>query len=58
MKDKICLLIDVVIPSDTNVIQKETKKIKIQKFTYINSENVEYEMFCHTSNHWSHRNCN
>jgi hypothetical protein len=20
--------------------------------------NVEHEMFCYTSNHWSHRNCN
>jgi hypothetical protein len=26
MKDKICLLIDVAIPSDRNVIQKESKK--------------------------------
>jgi hypothetical protein len=26
MKDKICLLIDVAIPSDRNVIKKETKK--------------------------------
>jgi acyl transferase domain-containing protein len=25
-KDKICLLIDVVIPSDRNVIQKESKE--------------------------------
>jgi hypothetical protein len=26
MKDKICLLIDVAIPSDSNVIQKESEK--------------------------------
>jgi hypothetical protein len=26
MKDKICLLIDVAIPSDRNVIQKESEK--------------------------------
>jgi hypothetical protein len=26
MKDKICLLIDVAIPSDRNVIQKELEK--------------------------------
>jgi hypothetical protein len=26
MKDKICLLIDVAIPSDKNVIQKESEK--------------------------------
>jgi hypothetical protein len=24
---------------------------------YRNSENVEHEMLCHTSNHWGHRNC-
>jgi hypothetical protein len=32
MKDKICLLIDVAIPSDRNVIQKESEK----KFKYKN----------------------
>jgi hypothetical protein len=26
IKDKICLLIDVAIPSDKNVIQKESEK--------------------------------
>jgi hypothetical protein len=26
MKDKICLLVDVAIPSDRNVIQKESEK--------------------------------
>jgi hypothetical protein len=31
MKDKICLLIDVAIPSDRNVIQKETEnKLKYE----------------------------
>jgi hypothetical protein len=59
MKDKICLLIDVAIPSDRNVIKKESeKKIKIQIFKYRNSANVEHEMFRHTGNNWSHRNCN
>jgi hypothetical protein len=56
-KDKTCLLIDVAIPSDKNVIQKS--KLKLYKnltCKYRNSENVEYEMLCHTSNHWSHRN--
>jgi hypothetical protein len=28
------------------------------KFKYRNSANMEHEMFYHTSNHWSHRNCN
>jgi hypothetical protein len=32
MKDKICLLIDVAIPSDRNAIQKESEK----KFKYKN----------------------
>jgi hypothetical protein len=40
-KDKICLLINVLIPSDRNVVQKESeKKIKIQKSKYRNSANV------------------
>jgi hypothetical protein len=40
-------LIDVAIPSDKNVIQKEAEK----KLKY--KENVEHEMLCH----WGHRNC-
>jgi hypothetical protein len=57
-KDKTCLLIDVAIPSDKNVIQKEAeKKLKYKKSKYRNSENVEHEMLCHTSNHWGHGNC-
>jgi hypothetical protein len=55
-KDKTCLLIDVAIPSDKNVIQKEAEK-KL-KYKNLSSENVEHEMLCHTSNHWGHRNCN
>jgi hypothetical protein len=47
-----CLLIDVAIPSDRNVIQKEYKnKLKYKTFKYRNSANVEHEMFCHTGNH-------
>jgi hypothetical protein len=34
VKDKICLLIDVAIPSDRNVIQKESeKKLKYKNFS-------------------------
>jgi hypothetical protein len=34
MKDKICLLIDVAIPSDTNVIQEESEnKLKYKNLT-------------------------
>jgi hypothetical protein len=60
MKDKLCLLIDVAIPSDTNVIQKESEnKLKYKNVSIErNSTNVEHEMFCPTGNHWSHRNCN
>jgi hypothetical protein len=59
MKDKICLLIDVAVPPDGNVIQKESEnELKYIKNKYRNSANVEHEMFRHTSNHWSHRNCN
>jgi hypothetical protein len=51
-------LIDVAIPSDKNVIQKEAeKKIKYKNLKYRNSENVEHEMLCHTSSHWGHWNC-
>jgi hypothetical protein len=55
----IIIMIDVAIPSDKNVIQKEAeKKLKYKNLSmYRNSENVEHEMLCHTSNHWGHRNC-
>jgi hypothetical protein len=36
MKDKICFLIDVAIPSDRNVIQKECEK-KL-KYKYLSTE--------------------
>jgi hypothetical protein len=58
-KDKICLLIDVAIASDRNVIQKETEnKLKYRNFKYRNSANVEYEMLRHTGNHWGQGDCN
>jgi hypothetical protein len=57
-KDKTCLLIDVAIPSDKNVIQKEAEnKSKYKNLKYRNSENVEHEMLCHICNHWGHQNC-
>jgi hypothetical protein len=50
-------LIDVIIPPDKNIIQKEAeKKLKYKNSKYTNSEKVEHEMLCHTSNHWGHRN--
>jgi hypothetical protein len=33
MEDKICLLIDVAIPSDRNVIQKSEKKLKYKNLS-------------------------
>jgi hypothetical protein len=55
-KDRTCLLTDVGIPSDRNVIQEKAKK-KL-KYKYLkNSANVEHEMFCHTSNYWGHGIC-
>jgi hypothetical protein len=50
-------LIDVAIPSDKNVIQEEAENKLRYKNKYRNSENVEHEMLCHTSNHWGYRNC-
>jgi hypothetical protein len=37
-KDKICLLIDVAIPSDKNVIQKSENKLKYKNLSIENSE--------------------
>jgi hypothetical protein len=52
------LLLDVAIPSDRYVTQKEAEKIKIYKFMYRNLPNVEYETLRHTNNHWGHVSCN
>jgi hypothetical protein len=42
-KDRICLLIDVAMPSDMNVLQKEAEnKLKYKKYKHINSANVEH----------------
>ena len=54
-KEKTCTLIDVAIPADRNVVQKEAeKKLEIQEFMYRDRANVEPEMYDHTSNNWSH----
>jgi len=53
-KEKICTLIDVAVPADRNVVQKEAKK----KFMYRDTANVEPEMYDCTSNNWSHWNSN
>ena len=53
-KEKTCTLIDVAIPTDRNVVQNEAEK----KLKYIDTTNVEPEMYDCTSNNWSHWNSN
>jgi hypothetical protein len=63
-KEKTCKLIDVAVPVDRNVVQKEAdKKIKHTSLcTYIRYihttkvEHEEYYYYYHTGNNWSHRN--
>ena len=44
-KEKTCTLIDVAIPAEGNVVQKEAvKEVKIQEFVYRDATNVEHEM--------------
>jgi len=45
INDKTCMLMDVAVPSDRNVMQMEAeKKLKIQEFMYRDTMNVEPEM--------------
>ena len=59
-KEKKCTLMDVAIPADRNVVQKEAeKKLKyVQEFVYRDTANMEPEMYDHTSNNWSHWDSN
>ena len=57
-KEKTCTLLDVAMPADRNVMQKEAKNVKIQEFMYRDTTNVEPEMYDYTSNNWSHWNSN
>ena len=58
-KEKTCTLIDVAIPADINVVQKEARKeVEIQEFMYRDTTNVEPEMYDFTNNNWSHWNSN
>ena len=55
-KEKTCTLIDVAIPADRNVVQKEVeKKLKDKS---LGTTNVEPEMYDYTSYKWSHWNSN
>ena len=44
-------------PADRNVLQKEVEeKLKYKSlYIYIDTMNVEHEMYSYTSNNWSHR---
>ena len=54
-KEKTRTLIDVAIPADRNVVQKEAEnKLKYKR----DKSNVESEMYDYTSNNWSHWNNN
>jgi hypothetical protein len=57
-KEKLCALIDVAIPADSNVVQKEAEKKekKIQEVRYRDTTNVEPKMYGYTSNNCSHWN--
>jgi len=58
-KEETCTMIDVAIPADRNVVQKEAEKeFKIQEFMYRDTTNVEPEMYDYTSNNWSPWNSN
>jgi hypothetical protein len=56
-KEKTCIRTDVAIPADRNVIQKEPEG-KLKVFMYVDTSNVELEMYYYTASNWSHRNCN
>jgi len=61
-KEKICTLIDVAIPADRNIVQKEAEKelkhnslcIDMHRYT----TNVVDEMYDHTGNIWNQWNSN
>jgi hypothetical protein len=57
-RTKNCLLVDVAIPSERNVIQNEAGKNENIKSKYRNSANVEYGMLSHSSKHCDHWICN
>ena len=53
-KEKTYTLIDVAIPADRNVVQKEGgKEVKTQEFMYRDTMNVEPEMYGYSSNNCS-----
>ena len=57
-RKKTCTLIDVAIPKNRNVLQREEEKKLKYKSLCIETRNVEPEISYYTSNKWSHRNSN
>jgi hypothetical protein len=57
-KGKTCVLIEVAIPADRNVMQKEAEKKLNVELMYRDTTNVEHEMYDYTGNNWNHRNSN
>lgn len=53
-----CILIDVPIPVEGNVMQEGAEKNVIQEFINGDAWNLEHEMHDHTSHNWSHWNSN
>ena len=52
-------MIDVTIPADRNVVQKEAeKKLKYKSLYYRDTTNVEPEMYDCTGNNWRYWNSN
>jgi hypothetical protein len=49
-QEKTCVLIDVPIPVDRNVMQERAEKNILQEFMNRDVLNLEHEMYDHTSN--------
>jgi hypothetical protein len=56
--EKTCILIDVAIPADRNVMQKEAERKIIQQFMCRDIANVDHEIYDHTGNNWRYQNSN
>jgi len=57
-RENTCILIDVTIPVDGNVVQIKAEKTKMQEFRSRDTMNVESEINDHASNHQNHQHSN
>jgi hypothetical protein len=57
-QEKTCTMIDVAIPADRNIVQKEEEKKLKYRVCVRDKTNVEPEMYDYTSNNWSPWNSN